>query len=153
MPTTTTILGPILFNIFLKDLLTALKLSDLFDFGDDNTLSTTADNIDHVMLNLKHESELAVKWFMENQMIVNPDKFQAMVLQNSRNSKNYETVKLKIESVKIETKNGVKMLEIIIDNKPNFEEHISELCKKAFMQLNAISRLQRFMVNNKKGLL
>ena len=34
------ILGPILFNIFLKDLLTALKLSDLFDFGDYNTLST-----------------------------------------------------------------------------------------------------------------
>ena len=108
MPTITTILGPILFNMFLKDLLTALKLSDLFDFGDDNTLSTTADNIDHVMLTLKHESELAVKWFMENQMIVSPDKFQAMILQNSRISKNYETVKLEIESVKIETKNGVK---------------------------------------------
>ena len=41
-------------------------------------------------------------------MIVNPDKFQAMILQNSRISKNYETVKLEIESVKIETKNGVK---------------------------------------------
>ena len=50
------------------------------------------------MLTLKHESELAVKWFTENQMIVNPDKFQAMILQNSRNSKNYEPVKLEIES-------------------------------------------------------
>ena len=50
------------------------------------------------MLTLKHESELAVKWFKENQMIVNPDKFQAMILQNSRNSKNYESVKPEIES-------------------------------------------------------
>ena len=56
------------------------------------------------MLTLKHESELAVKWFTENQMTVNPDKFQAMMLQNSRNSKNYEPVKLEIVIAKIETK-------------------------------------------------
>ena len=84
------------------------------------------------MLTLKHESELSVKWFTENQMIVNPDKFQAMILQNSRNSKNYEPVKLEIESAKIETKNTVKLLGItIINNKLNFEKHTSELCKKS----------------------
>ena len=95
------------------------------------------------MLTLKHESELAVKWFTENQMIVNPDKFQAMTLKNSRNSKNYEPVKL--ESTKIETKNTVKLLGITID-----KEHISELCKKASIQLNAISLLQRFMGKEQK---
>ena len=56
-----TILGPILFNIFLNDLLSTLKLSDLFNFTDENTISTIADNIDHLLLTLKHESELAVK--------------------------------------------------------------------------------------------
>ena len=64
---------------------------------------------------------------------------------NSRNSKNYESIKLEIGSAKIETKNTVKSLGITIDNKLNFEEHISELFKNASMQLNAISRLQRFM--------
>ena len=120
-----------MFNIFLNGLLSTLKLTDLFNFADDNAISTTADNIDHLLLTLKHESELAVKWFMDNQMIVNPDKFQAMILQNSRNSKNYEPVKLEIESAKIETKNTVKLLGITIDNKLNFEEHISESCEKA----------------------
>ena len=66
-------------------------------------------------------------------MIVNPeDKFQA-ILQNSRNSKNYELIKLEIESTKIEIKNTVKLLGITIDHKLNFEEHKSELCKKASM--------------------
>ena len=37
-------------------------------------------------------------------MIVNPDKFQAMILQNSRNPKNYEPIKLEIESAKNEIK-------------------------------------------------
>ena len=127
-----------------------MKLSNLFNFADDNSISTTANNIDHLLLTLKHESELAVKWFTDNQMIVNPDKFQARILQNSRNSKNYDPVKLEIGSVKIETKNTIKLLGITTDNKLNFEEHISELCKKASMQLNAISRLQRFMGKEQK---
>ena len=73
-----------------------------------------------------------------------------MILQNSRISKNCKPVKLEIECAKIETKNTVKLLEITIDNKLNFEEHISELCKKASMQFNAISRLQRFMCKEQK---
>ena len=78
------VLGPILFNIFLNYLLSTLKLSDLINFADDNTISATADNIDFLLLTLKHESELAIEWFTENQMVVNSDKFQAMILQNSR---------------------------------------------------------------------
>ena len=125
------ILGPILFSIFLNDLLSTLKLSDLFNFADDNSISTTADNIDHLLLTLKHESELAVKWFKDNQMIINPDQFQAMILQNPRNSKNYELVKLETGSTKIGTKNTVKLLGITIDNTLNFGEHISEICEKS----------------------
>ena len=92
---------------------------------------TTADNFDHLLLTLKHESELGVKWFTDNRMIVNRDKFQAMISQNSKNSKNYEPVKLEIETAKIERKNTVELLGITIDNKLNFEEHVSELCKKS----------------------
>ena len=51
------ILGLILFNIFLKDLLSTLKLSDLFNFVDDKTISTTADTTDHLLLTLKHEGQ------------------------------------------------------------------------------------------------
>ena len=106
------ILGPILFSIFLNDLLSTLKLSDLFNFAYD---SSTADNIDHLLLTLKHELKLAVKLFADNQMIVNLDKLiQTMILQNSKNSKNYEPIKLGIESAKIKTKNTVKLLGITI---------------------------------------
>ena len=93
-----------LFNIFLNDLLLTLRLSDLYNFADDNTILTTADNIDHLLQTLKHESELAVKWFTDNQMVVNPDKFQAMILQNSKTSKNYEPAKLELEGHKLKQK-------------------------------------------------
>ena len=75
-------------NIFLNDLLSTFKLSDLFNFADDKTISAATSS----------------QWLTEDQMIVNPGKLQAMILQNSRNSKNYEPIKPEIESAKIETR-------------------------------------------------
>ena len=45
---------------------------------------------------------------------------------------------------------SVKLLGIEIDNKLNFEKHISNICKKASNQLNAICRLQTFMGHKEK---
>ena len=45
---------------------------------------------------------------------------------------------------------SVKLLRIEIDNKLNFEKHISNTCKKASNQLNAICKLQTFMGQKKK---
>ena len=75
------ILGTILFNIFLKNLLTVLKKSQLYNFADDNTISAVSKSTDDLLITLKSESELPVKWFREYNMIVNQDKFQAMGLQ------------------------------------------------------------------------
>ena len=77
------ILGPILFNIFLNDLLEVLKNSDIYNFADDNTISVASKNKDTLLETLKNESELAVNWFRNSNMIVNPDKFQLMLLQKS----------------------------------------------------------------------
>ena len=84
---------------------------------------------------MKNESELAVKWFRGNK-IVNPDKLQAMVLQkqDKKSQKNSWNIDNKIT----ETTKSVKLLGIIIDSQLKFDEHISDLCNKASMQLNAI---------------
>ena len=60
---------------------------------------------------------------------------------------------LKVNVHKLKKKNTAKLLGITIDTKLHFEEHISELCKKASMLLNAISHLQRFIGKEQKGAL
>ena len=144
------VLGPILFNIFLNDLLHILTKSQLYNFADDNTISAKANNVEDLLKILQEEPELAMKWFRDNNMIVNPDKFQAIILQkgNSNRNKNYNT--LAIENIEINTTKSVELLGLTIDNRLNFEEHISILCKKASSQLNAISRLQHYMNQKEK---
>ena len=70
------ILGPILFNLFLNDLLATLKMSKLYNFVDDNTISTASKNMTNLIQTSEKESETTVEWFNQNKMKVNPDKFQ-----------------------------------------------------------------------------
>ena len=142
-------LGPILFNILLNDLLAVLKKSQLYNFADDNTISAEANSTDDLLKILKENQESPVKWFRENNMIVNPDKFKAIVLQKG-NKNNNINITLNIENITINTSKLAKLLGITIDNKLNFEEQITVDCKKASLQPNTISRLQKYMGKKEK---
>ena len=144
------ILGPILFNLFLNNLLATLKMSELYNFAADNTISTASKNMSNLIETLEKESETAVEWFNQNKMIVNPDKFQAMLLE--KRSENNQSC-LKINNQTIKTTNCVKLLGITIDSKLNFDSHISDLYKKASMQLNALNRLRTCTGNKEMEIL
>ena len=57
---------------------------------------------------------------------------------------------LNVNGVELTTESSVKLLGIETDNKQNFENHISNICKKGSNQLNAICRLQTFMDHKEK---
>ena len=145
------ILGPILFNIFINDLFLWIKNSELHNFADDNTVASAKTTIKDLIENLEAESNIAINWFKNNEMIVNPDKFQALIVNKNKNMKN-EYV-LKIGNSEITTEKSVTLLGIEIDNKLTFESHISHLCQKASNQLNAIARLKRYMGFKEKEVL
>ena len=73
----------------------------LVHFADDNTLSAISVNRKEILTTLSEESKSAVNWFKENMMIVNPDKFQSMILD--KKDKNNESLKLDICRYKIKT--------------------------------------------------
>ena len=72
-------------------------------------------------------------------MAVNPKRFQASII-NRQNRSNHECC-LNINNAEIKSKESVALLGIEIDNKLNFEKHVSTICKSANNQLNAISRI------------
>ena len=74
------ILGPILFNIFMSDLFLWIEEASLHNFADDNTLSAFAKSIPELIKVLEKESETAINWFKVNGMSVNPDKFHGIII-------------------------------------------------------------------------
>ena len=65
-----------------------------------------------------------------------------MLLQKS--TKKIIPEKLLIDDNEIKSENSVTLLGITIDNRLSFDDHISKLCNKASMQLNAIFGLKKY---------
>ena len=79
------ILGPLLFNIFINDIFHALGQSSLYNYADDNTLSYSHCNPETVAHTLQQDCSSVLLWFKENQMKANPDKFQAISFSKKGN--------------------------------------------------------------------
>ena len=66
------ILGPILFNIFINDLFYFVGEGDLHNFADDNTVSGNAFPLNELIQELQTLTESTISWFDQNHMIANP---------------------------------------------------------------------------------
>ena len=73
------ILGPLLFNVFLADLFFTLNNIEIVNYADDTTLYTVFDNIDDLISSLEKSSKDLLKWFHDNLMKSNPDKCHLLV--------------------------------------------------------------------------
>ena len=72
-------------------------------------------------------------------MIANPDKFQAVLVKKGRDDTTGEN--LMIQGEQIQSENAVRLLGVKIDHRLTFHDHISDLCRKAAAQLDALKRL------------
>ena len=77
------ILGPLLFNFFLNDMLWFVEKTDICNFAEDNSIYSCAKSVNDVIENLQSDLKIALKWFKDNQMMANPGKFQFMILSKN----------------------------------------------------------------------
>ena len=74
------ILGPILFNVFINDLFLSIKETDIYNFADDTTLYARGKELYTISFKLELETNTAIQWLKDNEMVANPSNFQPMFL-------------------------------------------------------------------------
>ena len=94
------ILGPILFNIFLSDLFLVVQNVDFASYADDNTIYDAGENIDEIIFSLQESSKKLFKWFADNQMKTNEDKCHLIVSTNELTEIQIRDFSIKIAPVK-----------------------------------------------------
>ena len=117
------ILGPLLFNLFINDLYFVTEKSDICNFADDNTLHSCTANLKTVLENLKHDANKLLYWFKINSMKANAEKFQFMILSK----KSYQPQKLSVNTFTTDEFEEVELLGLTIDRELNFNTHIDKL--------------------------
>ena len=144
------ILGPIFFNLSINDLFFFVSDVSFHSFADDNT-SAFAETILELIDILQSGSEIVIDWFKNNKIIVNPDKFQSILLGKRKSDHTNQHIVVNNQNIKVLS--AVQILGIQINDKLNFNLHISNICRSAVNQLNGLIRLKRFLGFKEKKIL
>ena len=100
---------------------------------------------------LESKSNIVIDWFTKNEMIINPDKFQAIIFDKK---KSYLTnILLTNDNQTIKSVPSVDLLGIHLDDKLNFNLYISNICRSAGNQLTALIWLSYLNFNAKRVLI
>ena len=136
------ILGPLLFSIFMCDMFLILKTVYFTGYADDNIPFAVPDNINDIIWSLEEVGENLIAWFFNNQLKLNPDKCHLLL-----NPKEQAT--LKKSNLHIKNSLWEKLLGINFDYMVNFAKHIEDIYQKASSKLNALARLTPYMTPSK----
>ena len=96
------ILGPLLFNVFICDIFFDIIECDIASYADDNTSYNFNFSLDNVISNLEKSTNSLLNWFRENHMKANADKCNLLVSSN-------ESCTAKIEDFSIKNSTEEKL--------------------------------------------
>ena len=139
------VLGPLLFNIYLNDLFFLLDDIDICNFADDTTPNVCDMELKVVLDKLENCSELAIAWFKSNYMKLNEEKCEPLVCGYC-----FEQLWIKVGDNKTWEKSFVKLLGVTIDNELKFDKYVAEICAKANRKLSVLLRLSKFLCLDKQ---
>ena len=137
------ILGPLIFNIYLCDLFFCLS-EDIANYADDNSPYATEKDIDTVIKTLEGETKALLNWLNSNYFKANPDKSSLLLSSANVN------LRAVIDGHEIFNSEHVNLLGITLDNGLKLNDHVSKLCKKASQKVHALARVSRYMDIGKK---
>ena len=139
------ILGPLLFLIYINDLPNCLK-TDLRFFADDTALLIDGKNFADVKSVTNSELSHISRWMIANNLTVNPKKTLALLISPQlRNDCSSPQVTLTLNSEMINTTENARYLGIIIDSTLKFQSQISLLEKKLARSVGILSKLSHFL--------
>ena len=126
--------GPLLFNLFINDLVFFIERSTLSNY---NNLSISGKDKELIKSMLSSDFMIVEDWFFENYIILNPGKCYFMCI--GKNVSDSEL--LNLNDVNLKNCKEVEVLGITIDRNLNFKGHIKNICRKADQKLSALLRI------------
>lgn len=135
------VLGPLIFIIYINDLGSILKTNkiSLVNFADDSNFLIRDDARDQAILKSEILLNDIKQYMLENRLILNENKTNYVVFRTSQS--NIDTSTISINNENIDLVRSVKFLGIFIDENLNWQAHMEYLLKR----LNSVSYSMRVL--------
>ena len=142
------VLGPLLFNIYINDLFWVGEETGACGWADDISIHACDKSLESLILRLEHDSLLFIEWFDSNYMRLNVNKCH-LLLSGYKHQWNWAMV----GNEQIWESNTEKLLGVIIDKNLNFNDHANKICREAGKKVTALCRISRYLNFHKRKVL
>ena len=140
------VLGPLLFLIFINDILLASDLSTWL-FADDTVLVESAKNLYLLQSKMNEQVDKVQAWLLANKLSVHYVDKSKYMLVNSNNNIRVEDgcFELKMSNHVLDRTKTYKYLGIIVDEKFSWADHINTVCKKLSQAAGVIFKVRNML--------
>ena len=120
-------LGPLLFLIYINDMIHSSYIFFLSQFADDSTVTYSSTNLDQALTIVESEFKHILNWLSANKLIINLSKTHLMLFTNRNRPL---SISISANGQTIQEVTETKFLGVIVDNKLNWNAHINYITKK-----------------------
>jgi hypothetical protein len=145
------ILGPLLFIIYINDMANVSKLFDSIIYADDTTLSSVLSSFktnSTVQSNINNELAKISDWLKVNKLSLNVKKTKFMIFHTPQ--KKLTPLSLNIDGTKIDRVTDFNFLGLMINEHLNWKTHTEKVSNSISKTIGILNRLKHFLPLNIK---
>lgn len=138
------ILGPLLFLIYINDLPSVSQLLSMFMFADDTNVFISGKCLKQLEVTMNNELSVLSEWLRSNKLSLNVSKTHFMIFSPPRKKENH-IVSLNIENCPLHKVHQTKFLGVILDSKLSWKPHVAYIKGKISKSIGIIHRAKQFL--------
>ena len=138
------VLGPLLFLIYINDLHKSIKYSITRHFADDTNLLLTNSSLKQLKKHLNIDLSLMSSWLKANKISLNVSKTELLIFHLLNKPINYE-LKVKLNGKWLYPSAFVKYLGLLIDSHLNWSFHTKSLASKLTRTIGMLAKIRHFV--------
>ena len=142
------VLGPLLFLIYINDMPSASSKLSLILFADDTTGLFNAPSLDELFSTVNNELNNLSLWLSANQLLINISKTNFIIFMNKQKERYLALGDhhiLSLNSVDIKKKDSTKFLGLLLDKNLTYQAHLNSLKVKLTKALYALRRAAKIL--------
>lgn len=138
------VLGPILFLLYINDLNEAIKYSKVYHFADDTNLLNVCENPKKLQKQINIDLKLLYKWILANKISLNCSKTEFIIFHKPGQNIDFE-YKIKMNGHKLIPSEYIKYLGVFLDCTLNGRYHCEKLAMKLRRANGMLSKIRHFV--------
>ena len=138
------VLGPLLFLIYINDIVTSSDIFKFILFADDTSLYFSCKNVQVIEDTVNHELAKISEWLSANRLSLNVGKSKLLYFTNNDRNKLNE-IEIKINNQPLAEVTSAKYLGVYLDNKLQWDVHIDNIKLRLSKGVGILAKIRHYV--------